>query len=796
MDVLTLHIKVDPSSGHKVVNLRYELLQSIGQGQFGKVILARDKSATSSQYYAIKTINRIDTSRLITKTYLSHTTKIKREIRIMKECDHPNVVKLYQVIDDMKFDKILLVLEYCQYGEIDWKKYNHYHEKYFKEASKALPLNKILRDVTNGLQYLHLFKHIIHRDLKPSNLLISRDRTIKISDFGVSLILENNANDDKELGKTMGTPAFFAPELCQFVNKRLLMLNDKDLQQSKIDARIDLWSLGVILYCLFFHVLPFEGHNEFSLFKNIVNEPLNFPRTIESAQAKPQDLKEAELLKDLVRNLLLKDPSNRPTLEEIKAHPFTVFGLSSEEKQSFKDVNRKIFQLQGGMVEADNSLTGKLRRLFIGKAAENITSVKPMALTQEEKEVPELVYQDLERVDDLLDSYLDDSDASSMGSLEDVNNSAQPVDTTNLLSGIEDNPSRAQISGNANLSHSFIASTEPRTVDHNVERADLKDEVKIEPLELTKSRVGFLNNNPKKLASPVKLDSSSQKSISPTRLKNPLGGLRSYLNSVSSKLNLPPPLELTESNFSGGISTKMSKSSSDIKRIPSSGIHTPLSGIAPVTIGAGSPLSIKSMFSPSRRFFSRLKKEKKPTIGSLATAEQFDAFARFEPPPGVGGIPRSSNSRRGLSASVDLGPWTRKDSISSTGLNFLLKLSSSSSSLNLHAYLMDGASKARTSTTTNSSNEASKDTDHSDYGDGVFHMSKFDGFEDNPHDTTLDYNDNSFSTSTSPVENEQLFRKRKNNYGANTKSQLDYNEDADRTFSMEDYLQQLSSQNH
>ena len=54
--------------------------------------------------------------------------KIKREISIMKQCNHPNIVKLYQVIDDLRFDKILLILEYCQYGEIDWKRYNHYRK--------------------------------------------------------------------------------------------------------------------------------------------------------------------------------------------------------------------------------------------------------------------------------------------------------------------------------------------------------------------------------------------------------------------------------------------------------------------------------------------------------------------------------------------------------------------------------------------------------------------------------------------------------------------------------------------
>lgn len=800
MDLLTLKVHVDKSSGHKVVNLRYELLQSIGQGQFGKVLLARDKTVDPPKYYAIKTINRIDTSRLITKTYMSHTTKIKREIRIMKECDHPNVVKLYQVIDDMKYDKILLVLEYCQYGEIDWKKYNHYHEKYFKDSSKALPLNKILRDVVNGLEYLHKFKHIIHRDLKPSNLLISRDRTIKISDFGVSLILENNANDDKELGKTMGTPAFFAPELCQFVNKRLLMLNDKDMLHSKIDSRIDIWSLGVVLYCLFFHQLPFEGHNEFSLFKNIVNGPLRFPRAVESSKARPQDTKELELLTDLIKKLLHKDPSQRPSIEEIKAHSFTVFGLLKDAVEKFNAVNKKIFASQGlKIVDTDNSLTGRLRRLFIGKTSE-VTASNPIIVPEEDLKDPNIVYRDLEKVDDLLDSYLDDS--SSMGSLEgeEDGNTAQPVDTSNLLSTIE---SVSLVKGSVPPVYIEAPSSE------NVAAKEANDSL----ASLASKSVNL------KPASPIKADSSSAKSISPAKLRNhPVGLALATTNSGSSKFNAPPPLKLSESNFLGSSSGgPSSRSSFELRSASMSGSRTPVGGANTVTIGAGSPLSLKSMFSPSRRFFAKLKREKKPTIGSLASSDQSDGYTNFEPPPGVGGAPRSSSSRRGLTTSVDSGqsgPWKgRKNSMSSTGLNMLSKLSSSSSSLNLHAYLIDdqaGSGFSGTSTTCNgslhseegvlSSSFSQLRSDPYNHGDKMCdtqgaqvsqrsYRDRFGAVGESTENLHGGISTREFSHTTSNLvkttaqknDSELTFDENRN----------DYNEDADRTFSMDEYLDQL-----
>lgn len=640
MDIRTLSVEFDSASKRKIVNHRFKLLGTIGQGQFGKVMLAEDLSEERMNgFVAIKTINRVDKRKLITQTYMSHTLKIKREIQIMKECKHPNVVKLYQAIDDMKYDKILLVIEYCQLGEIDWKKYNHYHEKYLKDPSKRITLNKILRDVSNGLEYLHTFKHIIHRDLKPSNLLISHDRTIKISDFGVSLILENNANDDKELGKSMGTPAFFAPELCQFVNKRLLMLNEKDLLKSSIDARIDIWSLGVTLYCLFFHQLPFEGFNEFGLFKNIVNGELKFPKTKEGSRIELLDLRELDLLQSLIRRLLSKDPNKRPTIKEIKADQFTIFDLKPKEIEQFEKLNRDIMRsqlpLHAREAEPDTKLTTKIKHFFGGYTEPSFVPITGLPITIAPLNPQEPInLMELSKVDDLLDSYLDDS--SSIGSLED-DLEPEVVNTENLLSSLS-----AKV-----------------------------------------TKVG-----------------------SETTLKNSFSSHSNILK--FSRGSAPPPLKLTSSSFESP--TKKSPAfESPTKKSPAfvnaytsppkgmySGRNTPVSATSAVTIGAGSPLSLKSVFSPSRRFFSRIKKTKNvnaepPTIHALLSPSNLKNqtnFTDLEPPPFFGREKR--NSAGELIHSYDsLGKSSRKNSFSSVHSNPFSRMTSSSSSLNLHAYLTD-----------------------------------------------------------------------------------------------------------
>lgn len=661
MDVLTLTIDSDPATHKKVVNHRFRLLQTIGQGQFGKVLLAEDVQARRhDRFVAVKTINRVDKTKLITKTYLSHTTKIKREIQIMKECNHPNVVKLYQVIDDMRFDKIFLVLEYCQYGEIDWKRYNHYHEKYFKDKDHGITLNKILRDVINGLEYLHTYKHIIHRDLKPSNLLISKDRSIKISDFGVSLILENNANDDKELGKTMGTPAFFAPELCQFVNNRLLMFNEVDLQQSKIDARIDLWSLGVVLYCLIFHQLPFEGNNEFLLFKNIVIGELKFPKTKQSSHVTPDDLRELDSLKSLISRLLSKDPNDRPTIREIKADPFTCFDITKPEKEKFESFNKNLLAQQSPLFAetwaSEKKFSSKVKKVFGRKQGPELAMPpSQLPLTVKMKHSPErpINVLELEKVDDLLDSYLDD--LSSMGSFEE-DTEPEVVDTANLLSSLL-----------IPISEATDKTQSPSPLGNH------------EGLY----HYGLSSNSLSNVSNPELFSASTLK-------KSHLSLLTSLKNSRTS---VPPPLLLTKLSFHSP--TKSNSPYIVAPQSPFSEQKTPLSASSSVTIGAGSPLSIKSIFSPSRRFFSRLKKMPEPTINALSspvtqTHSTSSSYTDLAPPPAFGNKKRNSGD-----LIVSLDTFGRKNSVlsaRSVRSGGLLKISSSSSSLNLHAYLTDSAS--------------------------------------------------------------------------------------------------------
>lgn len=214
------------------------------------------------------------------------------------------------------------------------------------------------RDTVLGLEYLH-YQGVVHRDIKPANLLWSKNHRVKISDFGVSYfgrpirdgeydetVSESEAkdfDDDLELAKTVGTPAFFAPELCY---------TDIDGEQPRVSEQIDVWSLGVTLYCLIYARIPFLAEDEFQMFRKIATEDVYIPRrrlkpvhpstspTVTSLYKRQNihpyrddnDLEYEEvdnLLVDLLRQMLTKNPEKRIRLRDIKRHPWVVQDLAN-----------------------------------------------------------------------------------------------------------------------------------------------------------------------------------------------------------------------------------------------------------------------------------------------------------------------------------------------------------------------------------------------------------------------------------------------------------------------------------
>jgi [calcium/calmodulin-dependent protein kinase] kinase len=258
------------------------------------------------------------------------------------------------------------------------------------------------RDTVLGLEYLH-YEGIVHRDIKPANLLWTKDHRVKISDFGVSYfgrpiregepdenISEADAtdfDDDLELAKTVGTPAFFAPELCY---------TDLDADQPKVTEQIDVWSLGVTLYCIIFARLPFLADDEYQLFKCIAKNDVYIPRkrlkavdpsytpsatsTINYIGPKTGPYRDdTELtfeeiddeLYDLLRRMLIKDPKERIKLREVKRHPWVIRGIDN---------------ILGWIDDSDPSRKTAGRRIQVDKG-ELETAVVPISLIDRARSV-------------------------------------------------------------------------------------------------------------------------------------------------------------------------------------------------------------------------------------------------------------------------------------------------------------------------------------------------------------------------------------------------------------------------
>ena len=234
------------------------------------------------------------------------------------------------------------------------------------------------RDTVLGLEYLH-FQGIIHRDIKPANLLWTKDYRVKISDFGVSYLGKpireddnneeieeaNAANLDEaiELAKTVGTPAFYAPELCD----PDLFNSEKHPERPQITGQIDVWALGVTLYCMVFGRLPFFDVNEFSMYEKIARQEVFIPSmrlrgveddtTIPKTSSKRMDaVLEYDVvddeLRDLLKRLLEKHPLKRVTLKEVKHHPWVLRGVN--DQAAWIDDTDPSVQSQGKKIEVSS----------------------------------------------------------------------------------------------------------------------------------------------------------------------------------------------------------------------------------------------------------------------------------------------------------------------------------------------------------------------------------------------------------------------------------------------------------
>ncbi|XP_061104947.1 serine/threonine-protein kinase MARK2-like isoform X15 [Conger conger] len=284
----------------------YRLLKTIGKGNFAKVKLARH--VLTGKEVAVKIIDK-------TQLNSSSLQKLFREVRIMKLLNHPNIVKLFEVIETEK--TLYLVMEYASGGEVF--DYLVAHGRMKEKEARAK-----FRQIVSAVQYCHQ-KCIVHRDLKAENLLLDAEMNIKIADFGFS----NEFTLGNKLDTFCGSPPYAAPEL---------------FQGKKYDGpEVDVWSLGVILYTLVSGSLPFDGQNLKELRERVLRGKYRIPFYMSTD------------CENLLKKFLILNPTKRGSLEQIMKDRWMNVGHEEEElkpylepQPDYKDPRRTDMMLQMG----------------------------------------------------------------------------------------------------------------------------------------------------------------------------------------------------------------------------------------------------------------------------------------------------------------------------------------------------------------------------------------------------------------------------------------------------------------
>jgi eukaryotic-like serine/threonine-protein kinase len=250
----------------KVAN--YTIQKELSRGPITTVFLATQTALERSVLLKILNVQWKGEKDLVERFH--------REAKICARLKHPNLVNIFDF--GTSESSFYLAMEYVEgWSLADFIKQNH-----------PLPISVILlifKELLNGMEYAHA-QGVIHRDIKPSNIMVGKDATVKISDFGLATIADFPALT--EMGGTVGTPSYMSPE---------------QAQGKKLDAKSDLFSLGTTVYEMACSENPFSGENFADSIRMIMNKRVT-PLVRKRSDA-------PDWLSDLVQRLLEKNPQKR-----------------------------------------------------------------------------------------------------------------------------------------------------------------------------------------------------------------------------------------------------------------------------------------------------------------------------------------------------------------------------------------------------------------------------------------------------------------------------------------------------
>uniref|UniRef100_A0A9J7XSP5 non-specific serine/threonine protein kinase n=1 Tax=Cyprinus carpio carpio TaxID=630221 RepID=A0A9J7XSP5_CYPCA len=282
----------------------YDIGEELGSGQFA--IVKRCKEKSTGVEYAAKFIKKRQ-SRASRRGV--RREEIEREVDILQELQHPNIITLHDVYENRT--DMVLILELVSGGEL-------FDFLAQKESLSEEEATEFIKQILSGVQYLHS-KKIAHFDLKPENIMlldnnIQRPR-IKLIDFG----LAHRIKDGVEFKNIFGTPEFVAPEIVNY-------------EQLGLEA--DMWSIGVITYILLSGASPFLGDSKQETLANISAVNFEFDEDFFGSTS--------ELAKSFIRQLLVKDTRKRLKIQDALNHPWIKTHEQPEDNSATVEVQTKV----------------------------------------------------------------------------------------------------------------------------------------------------------------------------------------------------------------------------------------------------------------------------------------------------------------------------------------------------------------------------------------------------------------------------------------------------------------------